>query len=111
VRAREALRAEGILTYPQGVSNILLKDFGLHVYYNIASLINRASVDGAGFPWTHPANEGLGSSYEKGACPVADDLFQRTLNLAIPSCLTRQDEDDIIAAYEKVMPALAGGRP
>ena len=103
---RDALAAEGIGTYPQGVANILLKDFGLHVYYNIASLVRRSSVDRSGFPWSHPANLGLGGSYQRGTCPVADDLFARTLILPIPSCLTHRDEDDIVEAYEKVTAAL-----
>lgn len=108
--ACDALRAEGIVTHPQGVSNILLKDFGLHIYSSIASLIHRSSVDRGGFPWSHPANSGLGGPYEHGACPVADDLFERTLMLPIPSCLTARDEDDIIAAYGKVTAAIAAKR-
>ncbi|HEU0140310.1 MAG TPA: DegT/DnrJ/EryC1/StrS family aminotransferase [Bryobacteraceae bacterium] len=108
--ACDALRAEGIVTYPQGVANILLKDFGLHAYYNIASLVRRGSVDRARFPWSHPSNQGLGGRYERGTCPVADDLFERTLMLPIPSCLTQGDEDDIIAAYDKVTTALAERR-
>lgn len=110
VAARDALRAEGIVTYPQGVANILLKDFGLHVYYNIASLVRRSSVERSGFPWSHPLNQGLGGSYERGACPVADDLFERTLMLPIASCLTARDEDDIIAAYDKVTASIAERR-
>lgn len=105
--ARDALRAEGIVTHPQGIANILLKDFGLHPYYNIASLVRRTSVDRGGFPWSHPANNGLGGSFERGTCPAADDLFERTLMLPIPSCLDDQDERDIIAAYDKVTTALA----
>ena len=110
VAARDALCAEGIVTHPQGIANILLKDFGLHAYFNIASLIQRRSVDSGGFPWSHSANEGLGGSYERGTCPAADDLLQRTLMLPIPSCLTEQDEDDIISAYDKVTTALVGRR-
>ena len=82
--ARDALAAEGIGTYPQGISNVLLKDFGLHVYYNISSLVRRSSVERGGFPWTHPANHGLGGSYERGTCRVADDLFERTLIFRFP---------------------------
>ena len=44
--------------------------------------------------------------YGKGTCPVADSLFERSILLAIPSCLTRQDEDDIIRAFDKVLRAL-----
>jgi dTDP-4-amino-4,6-dideoxygalactose transaminase len=101
-----ALRAEGIVTHPQGVSNVLMTDWGLHLYYNIPSLVNKASVDGRGFPWRLAENAGLERDYRKGACPVADSLFERSIILAIPSCLTGRDEMDIIQAFEKVLQAL-----
>jgi len=108
-KVKAALLAEGIRTAPQGVSNVLLTEWGLHLYYNNLSLINRASVDGKGFPWNLPANSEAPADYGKGLCPVADSLFERTLLVAIPSCLTARDEDDIIAAFEKVLPAVESG--
>jgi dTDP-4-amino-4,6-dideoxygalactose transaminase len=104
-RICRALRAEGLVTFPQGLSNLVMTDWGLHLYYNIRSLVNRGSVDGRGFPWNIPANAGLGGSYAKGTCPVADSLFERSVLLPIPSCLTRRDEDEIIRAFEKVLGA------
>ncbi len=104
-RICRALRAEGLVTFPQGLSNLVMTDWGLHLYYNIRSLVNRSSVDGRGFPWNIPANAGLGGSYAKGTCPVADSIFERSILLPIPSCLTRRDEDDIIQAFEKVLKA------
>ena len=106
-RVNLALRAEGIVTSSQGINNVPMADWGLHLYYNIASLVARTSVDRAGFPWNLAENTGLGGDYRQGACPVADDLFERSLLLAIPSCLTEQDEDDIIRAFDKVLPACA----
>ncbi len=102
----KALRAEGIVTEGQGISNIMMTEWGLHLYYNIASLVNRTSVDQRGFPWELAENAGLRIQYEKGTCPVADDLFERSILLAIPSSLTERDEDDIILAFEKVYKAL-----
>jgi dTDP-4-amino-4,6-dideoxygalactose transaminase len=99
----QALRAEGIVTSPQGVSNIVMTDWGLHLYYNIASLVGKTSVDSRGFPWKLAVNAGLGQDYSKGACPVADDLFARSILLAIPSCLTKRDENEVIHAFEKVL--------
>jgi dTDP-4-amino-4,6-dideoxygalactose transaminase len=95
--------ADGINTLPQGISNILMTDWGLHVYFNIPSLVHRTSVDGRGFPWGLEENRGLGHNYAKGACPVADNLFERSILLPIPSCLTRRDEDDIIGAFERAL--------
>lgn len=105
-RVNAALRAEGIVTSPQGVSNIVMTDWGLHLYYNNISLVNRGSVDGRGFPWKLAENAGLGGGYGKGTCPKADSLFERSILLPIPSCLTRRDEDDVIHAFEKVLSAL-----
>jgi dTDP-4-amino-4,6-dideoxygalactose transaminase len=103
LRINQALRAEGIVTFPQGLSNIVMTEWGLHLYYNNVSLVRHASVGAHGFPWSDAANAGMLRNYEKGACPVADSLFERTILLAIPSCLTTADEDDIIRAFEKVL--------
>ncbi len=105
-RFNQALRAEGIVTSPQGVSNVVMTQWGLHLYYNIASLVQQTSVDGRGFPWKLAENASSKVCYEKGTCPVADSLFERSILLAIPSCLTARDEDDIIHAFEKVIAAL-----
>jgi dTDP-4-amino-4,6-dideoxygalactose transaminase len=102
-RVNQALRAEGIVTYPQGASYVLMTDWGLHLYYNIPSLVDKRSVDGRGFPWKLAENAGLERQYAKGTCPVADSLFERSIILAIPSCLTERDERDIIEAFEKVL--------
>ncbi|MGO8814282.1 MAG: DegT/DnrJ/EryC1/StrS family aminotransferase [Terriglobia bacterium] len=98
-----ALRAEGIVTHAQGVSNVVMTDWGLHLYYNNVGLVEHSSVDGNGTPWKLAENAGLERSYAKGACPTADSLFERSVLIAIPSCLKKQDEDDIIRAFIKVL--------
>ena len=105
-RFNKALRAEGIVTHAQGLSNIVMTEWGFHLYYNIASLVQRTSIDRAGFPWNLAENDGLRMQYAKGTCPVADSLFERSILLPIPSSLTERDEDDIIGAFEKVHGAL-----
>lgn len=96
-----ALRAEGIVTFEQGVSNVLMTDWGLHLYYNNLSLVAHR-----GIPWALPANEDSLRDYAKGACPIADSLFERSILIPIPSCLTQQDENDIILAFEKSLSAI-----
>ena len=98
-----ALRAEGIFTYPQGLSNIVMTDWGLHLYTNNGGLLHHASVDGRGFPWNLAENAESHPSYERGTCPAADSLFDRSIIIAVPSCLTARDEDDLILAFEKVL--------
>ncbi len=104
-RVNQGLRAEGITTFPQGISNIVMTSWGLHLYYNIVSLVQHTSVDRLGFPWNLAENKDLRHDYEKGTCPVADSLFERSILLPIPSCLRKQDEDDIITAFERVLPS------
>lgn len=101
-RVNERMRADGIVTYPQGTSNVLMTDWGMHLYYNIPSLVQKTSV-APGFPWGLAENQGLVPEYGKGACPVADSLFERSILLPIPSCLSRGDEDDIIRAFEEAL--------
>ena len=103
-----ALRAEGITTFPQGMSNIRMTDWGLHLYYNIVSLVSKRSVDKAGYPWTLAENRGSDMRYDKGICPTADSLFERSIIMSIPSCLSAQDENDIVQAFRKVMHYYSG---
>ncbi len=88
-----------------------MTDWGMHLYYKIPSLVNRTSVDRRGFPWKLAENAGLIGCYDKGTCPVADSLFERSIIIPIPSCLTEQDEDDIIHAFDKVLSALQEHQP
>ncbi len=103
-----ALRAEGIITLAQGVNNIVMTQWGLHIYYNIPSLVNKTSVDKRNSPWSLLENRDSHTEYQKGTCPYADSLFERSILLAVPSCLTDRDEQDIIDAFEKVYCALIG---
>jgi dTDP-4-amino-4,6-dideoxygalactose transaminase len=102
-KVNQLLRAQGIVTAPQGISNVVMTEWGLHLYYNIVSLVHHTSVNGRGFPWTLAENQGLERNYQKGACPAADSLFERSILLPIPSCLTEQDENDIIDAFDRVL--------
>jgi dTDP-4-amino-4,6-dideoxygalactose transaminase len=103
IRVNQQLKDLGIVTFPQGISNILMTEWGLHIYSNIVSLVKKTSIDSLGFPWNLAENSGLARNYAKGACPYADSLFERSILLPIPSCLTRQDEDEIIQAFRIVL--------
>jgi 8-amino-3,8-dideoxy-alpha-D-manno-octulosonate transaminase len=102
-RVNQALRAEGIVTSSQGVNNVVMTNWGMHIYFNIPSLVNKTSVDKRGSPWKLSENQGSTATYHKGTCPVADSLFERSILLAIPSCLSERDEDDIVHAFRKVL--------
>jgi dTDP-4-amino-4,6-dideoxygalactose transaminase len=106
-QVNQALRAEGIVTFSQGINDIVMTDWGLHLYYNIPSLVHKTGVDKRNAPWSLVENKDSRTEYGKGTCPRADSLFERTCLLAVPSCLTEKDENDIIAAFEKVLTAIA----
>ncbi len=106
--AVEALRAEGLAGPAGSLACLKMREFGLHWYFNIPSLVERRSNSRDGFPWTHPANAfAEGYSYARGALPACDDLHDRSMILSIASSLTPGDVDDIVAAFEKVAPAVA----
>lgn len=71
-------------------------DFGMHVYYNIHSLVGKHSNSTDGFPWTLPANKQSNYDYRKGAMPQSDDLMERSVIMPIPSVMTKRDVADTI---------------
>ncbi len=101
------LRANGIATASPAASNVVLSEYGLHIYSNIVGLVQKTSIDAQGTPWTLAENRHSEMSYAKGTCPVADDLFDRSVILAVPSCLSERDEDDIIAGFGRAMNGLS----
>jgi hypothetical protein len=66
--ASEGLRAEGITIWPQGITNVVMKNWDLHIYYNIPSLVHRTSVDKAGFPRNLAENKDSNARYSRGTC-------------------------------------------
>jgi len=102
------MRLHGITTKSPDTSNILLANYGMHIYYNIPSLVQKVGTGKHGFPWTLAENQHSVYSYERGACPASDDLFERTQLLVIPSCLTARDEEDIIESFHRAMDAVLG---
>lgn len=107
----EALRAEGIRGGEGSLACLTMREWGLHWYFNIPSLVERRSNDRSGMPWSHPENAfAAGYDYRRGALPMTDDLHDRSALLSIASSLTDQDVDDIVRAFRKVAPVVLGGR-
>jgi dTDP-4-amino-4,6-dideoxygalactose transaminase len=99
----ERLRFHSIVCSSPETSNVILANYGLHIYFNIAALRNKVGTDSVGTPWTLEMNRSSVYEYGRGACPVADNLFERSQLLTIPSCLTEQDEDQIIEAFQDAL--------
>ncbi len=102
-RFTAALKAEGMKGPEGSLVCLPLVDFGLHWYFNVPSLVHKTSNTAQGFPWSHPANafhEEI--SYAKGQLPRCDEFYERGAMLTVASCLSAQDIDDIVAAFQKV---------
>lgn len=108
----DAVRAEGIRGPDGSLACLTMREWGLHWYSNIPSLVQKRSNSRDGFPWSHPANAFAGNySYALGALPNCDDLHARGALLTIASKLTGDDIADIITAFTKVASALLQSAP
>lgn len=95
-------RQAGIIAGPKGGGNASMSAMGMHIYYNIPSLVRKKGVDSTDRPWTDPLNEFAEDySYHKGTCPVEDDLVSRSSLLAIPPTLTDEACDRIVKEFQK----------
>ena len=101
------MRWHGIVTQSVESSNVILEDYGLHIYFNIPALVRKIGTDLRGSPWALKENEGSVYAYGRGTCPYSDDLFSRTQLIAIPSNLEEQDEDDILMAFQETLAQVA----
>jgi dTDP-4-amino-4,6-dideoxygalactose transaminase len=107
-----ATREAGVRTGEHGLNNLTFDEWGLHLYYNNESLVNRRGLNSRGYPWRDPANAFAADyAYARGALPQADDLFSRSSLLAIPPCLTEDAADRVVEAYRAAARAhgLGGG--
>jgi len=102
------MRWNGIICSADAVSNVILSDYGLHIYSNIPSLVRKVGTDRSGTPWNLESNRDSVYEYGVGSCPVADDLFRRTQLLTIPACLSRRDEQDVIDAFWEALSTSRG---
>jgi len=100
LRIVEATNRMGIRSGPSGLNNVPMTQWGLHIYYNNASLVGKRSLNAAGRPWTDPLNAFAAEySYAKGTLPVLDDLVDRSSILCIPPGLTEQHIEHIGSAF------------
>lgn len=101
----KALNANNIFA---GMSPTMrVADFGMHVYSNIHSLVEKHSNSPDGFPWTLEANRHSVYRYTKGTMSVSDVLMERSVIMPIPSVMTPRDIRDTVTGIRK---ASAGAR-
>jgi dTDP-4-amino-4,6-dideoxygalactose transaminase len=92
-RVIEALRAEGVAV-GAGYQNIHL----LPMYQK------KIAYGADGFPWSSESYKGNGVSYQKGICPVAEELHDESF-IAIPICVFEYDEHEVVLtvkAFQKI---------
>lgn len=100
LRMVEKTRAAGVRTGSFGLNNIPLTDWGLHIYYNNVSLVEKRSLSAAGRPWTDPLNAFAADyDYKKGTLPVLDDLVERSSLMSIAPVLSAEAIDTIAAEF------------
>ena len=73
-------------------------DYGFHCYFNVPQLVNKTPLSPAGNPWSLPQNAEHVGDFNKGACPVSDDLFERSVVINVPSKLNSEQEQFMIDA-------------
>jgi 8-amino-3,8-dideoxy-alpha-D-manno-octulosonate transaminase len=85
----------------------VLKNWGLHIYYNCTNMVQKIPVLPGGFPWNLPENKG-NYHYEKGTCPTTDALLTRSVGMSIPPDLSPLQREARIEAINMAFKAMKG---
>jgi len=87
-----------------GLHNVFqVSDYGLHIYHNIPSLVDKIPLSPAGNPWSLAENIESTYEYKKCACPKSDLLFARSILIPIPSKLTKAQEEAAVEVIKTSM--------
>ncbi len=105
IKLAEALAAEGVGASTRAANP---RD-DWHIYYSMMPLVHNAEAPEAACAFSCPHYQERGGkpqSYLRGECPVADDLYERVINIGVNQWYTDADCDMIAAAINKVLDAL-----
>lgn len=96
------LKENGIRVREGGLNPVHMTGWGLHIYYNVTSLVNKRSISGHHPVWELSENQwAAGYGYGKGTCPVLDSYVERTVLFCIPSRLTSGERELILEAFRR----------
>ena len=96
----DALSINGIRVREGGFYPVHMTDWGLHIYYNVPSLVNKRSICGHHSVWELEANSwGRNYSYDRGSLPVLDSYVERTVIFCIASKLNEEEKSAIRKAF------------
>ena len=78
-----------------------------HVYKGIFPILEKVDSSDTGCPFTCPIYRERGGQieYAEGDCPVADDLFDRNIQIWLDPCYSQEDCRNIAAGINKVFDA------
>ena len=97
----EMTRAEGVRPGPDGIGNVVMTNWGLHIYYQNVSLVEKHAINSAGRPWSDPLNVfAKDISYGKGTLPRMDDLIERSSLIPVSPHLSEKTCDQIIGIFQ-----------
>lgn len=102
LRFYEGLKKQGLRVKQGGLNPVHMNDWGLHIYYNVASLVHRRSICGHHDVWELQENRWAAKyEYGKGSLPVLDSYVDRTVIFCVPSLLSEDQKHFILNAFKQ----------
>jgi len=96
------LKENGIGVKEGGMNPVHMTDWGLHIYYNVSSLVNKRSICGHHSVWQYEENSWATEyEYGKGSCPDLDSYVVRTVLFCVPSRLSADQSTMILNAFDR----------
>lgn len=101
-RMVQTTRALGVRDSYFGGGNNVLNQWHVHLYYGNRNLVEKRPLNHTGRPWTDPLNAFAASySYERGALPYSDALFDRSSSLSVSPAMDDTLCDRVIAIFRQ----------
>jgi dTDP-4-amino-4,6-dideoxygalactose transaminase len=99
---KELLLKNGIHVADKGFYPIHMDEWGLHIYYNLPSLVHKRPSMGSRSVWELSENRFAHDyTYDKGTLPYLDSLIERTVIFCIASNLNNEHKQVIRDAFKK----------
>jgi dTDP-4-amino-4,6-dideoxygalactose transaminase len=103
----EMTRSLGVRPGPDGMGNIAMTNWGLHIYHHNVSLVEKHGISSVGRPWSDPLNVFANEiSYAKGTLPHMDDLIDRSNLIPVSPTLSENTCDRIIEIFQECATSL-----
>jgi 8-amino-3,8-dideoxy-alpha-D-manno-octulosonate transaminase len=101
---KEGLIKHGIKTRHDAYYPIHMEEWGLHIYYNIPSLVEKKPFSGRYSVWDLRENSfAKDYTYGKGTLPQLDRYVESTVLFCVASILSEEEKMFILEAFEKTL--------